>query len=347
MTTAFKQEGSFRPPYAFRNSEESIRRFPFPYFEDEYAYSMNLEPHVPTGDGVLRAAFDIDEHYLTEMRERAIALEKNPGMHYASLPHTMQAQWDLLELIFESYARDYPEHFTLVREGSRWTWENRLMGLRDTFTFGDPATLPYEPMEYATRQAQGEWIVVDDRDDSLYKSAGMATERADYSLRFNLGMSWSEWHGPVPLIQETGVLDRALKFLKRLRTGHPVRRLNWTLTVNPRLETSAETLHEWAPDRMTVTPENVGSKVHMRLELQPLHRLPRSNAIVFPVRTYFLSLDELVTIPKWARRTHRVLKSLNQNLIDYKGFSLYHQTMVDFLAQYDDGAPTSPGNGID
>ncbi|MBB3261593.1 hypothetical protein F4827_001941 [Paraburkholderia bannensis] len=54
-----------------------------------------------------------------------------------------------------------------------------------------------------------------------------------------------------------------------------------------------------------------------------------------------------MTIQNSARRTHRVLKSPNQNLIDYTGFSLYHRTIMDFLAQYDDGAPTSPGNGID
>lgn len=347
MSIAFKTDESYVAPYSFYNSPEAICRFPFPFFEDAYAYSMNLEPHVSVGNDVLRSVFDIDEHYIGECQDRARVLERQPGMHYASLPHTMQAQWDLLELIFESYAKDYPEHFTLTREGARWTWENRLLGLKDTFTFGDPATLPYEPMEYATRQAQGEWVIVDDRDTSLYKAAGMATQRADYSINFNLGMSWAEWHGPVPLIQETGILDRALKFLKRLRVGHPVRRLNWTLTVNPRMEISAETLPEWAPDRMTVTPENVGSKVHMRLELQPLHRLPRSNSIVFPVRTYLLSFDELVTVPKWARRTHRVLKSLNRELVDYKGFSLYYDTLVEWLSQYDDGEPTTPGNGPD
>ncbi|WP_438876573.1 heme-dependent oxidative N-demethylase subunit alpha family protein, partial [Bacillus cereus group sp. BC87] len=90
-------------------------------------------------------------------------------------------------------------------------------------------------------------------------------------------------------------------------------------TVNPRLETSAETLPEWAPDRAKLTLDDVGKKVNMRVELQPLHRLPRSNAIVFPVRTYFASLEELCTIPKWGRRMHRVLRDLNPEIRDYKG----------------------------
>jgi hypothetical protein len=341
----FKQDETFRDDYNFRNSPEAIARFPFPFFEDNYDYSMNLEPHVPVGDGIYMANFDIDEHYIGECRDRAVSLEKDHDKHYIALPYIMQAQWDLLELIMQSYARDYPQYFSLEIHSDQWTWSNRLLDIQNTFTFGDVTTLPYEPLEYITRQAQGEWVIVDDRDDTLIWSAGMATERADYSVRFNVGMTWSEWHGPVPRITEMGVLDRALKFLKRMRVGHPVRRLNWSFTVNPRFETSAESLPEWAPDRTAVTADNVGKKVFIRVEHQPLHRLPRSNAIVFPVRTYFASLEELVTVPKWGRRLHRVLRDLNPAHKDYKGFALYYETMVEWLAQYDDGAPTTPGNG--
>jgi hypothetical protein len=328
---------AFRDEYAFRNTAEDIRRFPFPFPEDRYDYRMDLEPHVRVPGGVYEATFDVDGHYLAEMKERELALAERPGQHFTALPNIMQAQWDLLELIMQSYATDYPEFFKLTIEGLQWTWENRLLDIRDSFTFGDPRTLRHEPMEYITRQAQGEWVIVDDRDDTLYWSAGMATERADYSLRFNLGMSWKEWHGPtVSSLHDSGVLDRGLKFLKRMRVGHPVRRLNWTFTVNPRLETSAESLPEWAPDRRKITLENVGKLVHLRVELQPLHRLPRSNAIVFPVRTYLASLDELVRVPQWARRMHRVMRDLDSALSDYKGFSLYRDTVVQWLSQYDD-----------
>ena len=194
-----------------------------------------------------------------------------------------------------------------------------------------------EVQENVTRQAQGDWVLQEERDGTLYWGAGIATQRADYSLRFNLGMSWEEFHGPVPLVKEIGMLDRALKFLLRLRTGHPVRRLNWSLTVNPRLEVSAESLPEWAPDRTIVTAENAGKLVYLRIELQPLHRLPRSNAIVFPIRTYLLSLEDIATNPAWARRMHRVLRDLDQQLVDYKGFSRYRDAAVQWLSQYDDG----------
>ncbi len=169
------------------------------------------------------------------------------------------------------------------------------------------------------------------------------TSQADWSLDFDVGMNFMEWHGPVPLAHELGVFDRALKFLLNIRQGQPVRRLNWTMTINPRLDTSPEHYPRWGTDRTTVTPDNVGEKVHLRVELQSFWRLPRSNAIVFPIRCYLISLDELVTIPKWARRLHRVLDSLPRELADYKGLTRYRQATVDWLGRFDDGAPTSPG----
>ena len=92
-----------------------------------------------------------------------------------------------------------------------------------------------------------------------------------------------------------------------------------------------------------MTPENVGEKMHLRVELQSLWRLPRSNAILFVIRCYLISLDELVTVPKWARRLPRVLKSLPPEIIDYKGLTRNRPIMIDWLAKYDDGAPTSAG----
>ncbi|MGO8344970.1 heme-dependent oxidative N-demethylase subunit alpha family protein, partial [Rhizobium ruizarguesonis] len=76
---------------------------------------------------------------------------------------------------------------------------------------------------------------------------------------------------------------------------------NWTMTINPRLDTSPENYHNWGPDRTTVTPENVGEKVHLRVELQSLWRLPRSNAILFAIRCYLMNMEGLATVPKWAR----------------------------------------------
>lgn len=335
MPIAFKPHETFRDDFIYSNSPHAIERFPFPWTEDRFMYSVNIEPHLPGPPGsCVEFPIDIDEHYIAECRERAICLETTAD-RYLSLPHMLAAQWDVLELIMTSFARDYPEHFQLERRGTEWHWTNRPLELEQRFTFGAPATLPCEPLEYITRQAQGDWCVLDQREGSLWLDAGMVTTQADWSLNFDLGMNFVEWHGPVPLAHELGVFDRALKFLMNLQLGHPVRRLNWTLTVTPRLDTSPEQYPHWGPDRMRVTPENAGRLVHLRVELQALWRLPRSNGIVFSIRCYLISLEELATNPAWARRMHRVLRDLHPALVDYKGLSRHRDKAVAWLSQYD------------
>ena len=334
---------TFRGDFTFHNSPAAIARFPFPFPEDSYMYSVNMEPHVagPRGS-VFEHMFDVDEHYVSEMRDRAMVLAEDP-LRCQSLPHMELAGWDLLELIMENFAKDYPQWFTLTKDGDRWHWVNRPLNIDQTFTFLDASTLPYGPMEYITRQAQGDWTLQDQRDDDLWMEAGMVTTQADWSLDFDIGMRFHEWHAPVPMAHEIGVFDRALKFLLNLQLGAPVRRFNWTMTVDPLLDTSPETYPVWGPTRASLTPDTVGARMHLRVELQTLIRLPRSNAMVFPIRCYLIRFDELVSVPKWARRLHRVVRDIPDALAGYKGFLRNRDMMTGYLAQFDDGAVTSPG----
>ncbi|MEC5325240.1 heme-dependent oxidative N-demethylase family protein [Aurantimonas sp. A3-2-R12] len=342
MGINFKDE-TFRDDFTFFNSPEQIRRFPFPFIEDTYMYSVNMEPHDSGRPGsAFEHAFDVDEHYVAEMRDRDKVLAEDP-LRCQSLPHMNLAGWDLLELIMVAKSQDYPDLFELHRDGDNWHWINRPLGIEQKFVFLDDASLPCGPMEYITRQTQGDFAVLDQRADNLWMDAGMVTSQADWSLDFDIGMNFFEWHAPVPRAHEMEIFTRALKFLLNIQQGSPARRLNWTMTVNPLLDTSPENYHKWGVQKATLTPENLGYKQHLRVELQTFFRLPRSNALVFPIRCYLIKLEELVTVPKWSRRLHRVLRDLPEDLATYKGFAANRPMIVEWLAKYDDGAPTSAG----
>ena len=343
MTIAFKPDETFRDDFSARNSDAAILRFPFPFAEDGYMYSVNIEPHIRGGPtDAFAAVFDVDEHYVAECRERDLVLAQQPERCLV-LPHMLAAEWDTLELLMESLAQDYPAHFSLTRNGDRWHWINRPLGIDDRFIFGDAASLRSAPFEYIARQAQGDFTLQDQRDGDLWMDGGMVTTQADWSLGFDIGMSFRQWHAPVPKAHQLGIFDRALRYLLAMRHGSPVRRLNWTMTINPRLDTSPETYPHWGPDRASVTPENVAGKVHLRVELQTLFRLPRSNAILFGIRCYLIRLDELARVVKWRKRLHRVLRDLDPELAEYKGLSRYRAMVVDWLARFDDGAPVAAG----
>ncbi|MEH6527163.1 MAG: DUF3445 domain-containing protein [Sneathiella sp.] len=343
MGINFKDE-TFRNDYTFSNSPEQIRRFPFPFHEDSYMYAVNMEAHTPKerSSSVYETSFDVDEHYVAEMKDRAMVLAEDP-LRCQSLPHMTLAGWDLLELIMTAKANDYPDLFELHCDGDKWHWINKPLGIDEKFVFGDETTLPQGPMEYITRQTQGDFCLLDQRDDNLWMDAGMVTTQADWSLDFDLGMNFFEWHAPVPKAHEMGIFVRALKFLLSIQQGSPARRLNWTMTVNPLLDSSPENYSKWGIQKSELTTENMGQKMHLRVELQTFFRLPRSNALVFPIRCYLIKMDELVTVPKWGRRFHRVIRDLPAELATYKGFIDNRPMIIEWLSRYDDGAQTSDG----
>lgn len=338
MRVAPKEIQTFRDDFTYTNSEQAIERFPFPFAEDDYRYSVNLEPHLPKGGAgsAYEHLLDIDEHYLSEMKERELVLQEMPHRCMA-MEHMELACWDMVERCMVSMAEDYPQYFELTQQGTHWSWHNKLLSIKDDFIFGDSSSLPLPPLEYIGRQVQGDFAVLDQRAGDLFLDAGIITCPADWSLAFDAGMNFTEWHGPVPMAHSEGIFERALKYLTAIPVGKPVRRLNWTLTINARMDTAPENYHEWGHERTSVTADNVGEKVYLRVELQVLDRMPRSNALMFSIRTYLMSLEDIVTNPLWAKRMHRVMKTLPEPLIEYKGLTRYHSLVVDFLAQFDQG----------
>jgi hypothetical protein len=64
---------------------------------------------------------------------------------------------------------------------------------------------------------------------------------------------------------------------------------------------------------------------------------------VFPIRCYLIKFADIVTIPKWGRRLHRVLRDIPDDLATYKGFINNRSLLVEYLSKFDDGGETSPG----
>jgi len=305
-------------------------------------YSTNIEAADIVHDNGVGSwggrVWHVDEHYRHEIAERARILEADPG-RLQVLPHMVQASWDVVEHATDALAREYPQHFSLQREGERLEWTNHLLGLEQQLVLGDESSLPLAPLEWITRQLQEDVELLDERGDELFFDAGILTFGADWSLDFDLGMSFLELHGPVPRVHEMGVIPRAHKFLLRLQPGHDYRRTNWTFTVDRRLDTTTETYDEWGPDRARLRVEDVGERLHLRVEVQHFVRLARSNAVMFPIHTYLLRFDELVTVPLWAQRMRGVINTLPQDLVDYKGLTRTIGPARAWLAERAGAAP--------
>lgn len=322
---------------ALSSPADLIAGFPFPFVDDRYRYSTNVEPagrpvSTPTGQWGA-AVVDIDGEYAAELAERADILRRD-RTRAEVLPHMRPAAWDAAMTLMRELATAYPSTMALERLGpDRWWWANGLLGITQEFIYGDDSTLPEEPLRWIAGQVQEDIVLLDQR-DQLYGDAGVVTFAADWSFGFDVGMSFLEIHGPVPRLREEGVITRAHEFLKRLQPHEPYRRTNWTLTIGRRLDVSTELYPEWGPDRETiqrVDNATFGRLVHLRVEVQHLVRLPDSGAIMFLIRTYLLPLELLATVEPWRRRAAAVLAELPEDIADYKGIIKYRDRAAAWL----------------
>ncbi|GBQ31242.1 heme-dependent oxidative N-demethylase family protein [Gluconacetobacter azotocaptans] len=311
-----------------------IRRFPWPFTGDRYAYSANVEP-APGARRTLvgewgRTILDPDETYAAELAERRDILARDPSRH-VELPHMRAASWDALLWGLRELAATDPA-MTLDRQGDGHVWTNRRLGTRQAFRYGDDASLPMGPLMFLGSQIQEDIVLLDQREDRLWADAGCVTFASNWSMAFTAGMSFMEIHGPVPRDFADGAIPRAERFLIRLPAGQAYRRINWTSTAGYRLDTALDSYADWGASRARMADcDDFADVFHMRVEVQHLVRLPESGAIVFLIRTYLLPLADILTVPGWRTQFASVLTHLPDDIIQYKGLATLRPRLLAHL----------------
>lgn len=305
-----------------------LDRYPYPFNGDSYRYSNNSRA-LESGKPV-----EITPEYFEEIKLKRHLLDTARERTFQSLPHSYEAQWEILEMIMNDLATHHPEYFSLNKNGSHWTFTNHLLGEEQSFIFGDLSTLPYEPLDFIGRHVQEDLIYLGQRDGNLYLDAGQLAFPANWSLNFALDMEFLDIHHPVPKVfKESGLAKKILSFIMRMDPGQGWTRYNWTMTVEPILDTSPETFDQWGVKKEKLTADNAGELAYLRTEDQRLFRLPRSNGILFTIHTHLISLEEMCKNKQWMKQFHNILIDLPDDLAEYKGFISYKDKLIDYLAQ--------------
>jgi hypothetical protein len=302
-----------------------LTRFPFPELDQPAPFANDVKPLKTPWSVELTAA------YAQHIQLKRRLLRDEHTRCFQSLPGTEEAQWEVVERILEDMSERYPQNFSWERNGDECSFRNHLTNERHFFVWRDASALAYEPLDFVGRQVQEDLILLMQKDDELFLEAGQLCFPGNWSLRFKLGMTFSEIHQPIPRFHQTGVADRIKRFLLRMEPGQPWRRHNWSLTVGHHLHTAPETYHLWGRERLQVTEENAGERVHLRLEEQKLFRLPRSYGILFIIHTHLYPVQSMVRQRDRLIEFHRMIARLPEDLAVYKGVQPYRQPLLRYL----------------
>lgn len=303
-------------------------RFPYPFKADTYKYSNNCEPLTSW------KPIEITPEYFEEIELKRHLLETVNERIYQSLPHSLDAQWEILEFMMNQIVEAYPDYFSVTKNGNNWTFRNHLLDEEQSFVFGDESTLPFEPLDFIGRHVQEDLFYLAARDGDLYLDAGQLAFPANWSLAFDLGMHFMDVHNPVPdSFHSTGLAQKVRSFLVRMEPEQPWTRFNWTITVDPILDTAPETFDDWGTKKEQVTVENAGSLVNFRVEDQRLYRLPQCNGLLFTIHTHLIQLDEFCKNQQWMNQFYNILLTLDDDIAAYKGFISFKDKIVKYLEQ--------------
>lgn len=201
--------------------------------------------------------------------------------------------------------------------------------------FGLPPHGPDEtpPLRRAAALVDDDLCLMEPGPEGWTLTAASLCAPSFFSAREAVGKPLSGLHGPVPGFN-AGLLPRVSRIFDALAHDTLLERRNWSVVASGELF-----LPSSAPVRAlqpTITPDEAGSRLFVRMERQSLRRLPRTGGLVFSIRIWRHPLSELTSRPgeldAFARAWAGVMSEAGEDFRTYKGLTELDPLVRHFLA---------------
>lgn len=270
---------------------------PWPFDGPAFRMSMGLRALAPA------AWIQPDAEWPRLLAGRRELLRTRRGDVLALMPEATPAARELIELLADHLTGRFPDLFTAA---DGWI-ESRITGERLPLDGSDPlavmGALVADDLCIMTRTPGG-WRL----------TGAVLCFPNRWRLADKLGKPMPGIHRPVPGYDRTLAVP-VDRFFDALADGKAVWRTNWALNDDPALFQPVETAHT-SPDR-TITAENAGNRLFLRVERQTLRHLPGSGAVIFGIRTYQRAIGQLS--PDHAADLAGVIRTAPEDTARYKG----------------------------
>lgn len=234
----------------------------------------------------------VDEHRDAELDRKRKLIDERREIVVAATPGTQDAEAELVDLI--RAATDRP-----------------LDTARPSLVAA--ALAVQEDLCVLRRDVEGRWIL----------ASGVVCFPSMWRLPDKVGLPRAEVHGPVPAYADE-LAARVDRFVDRLRPDRPVWRRNW-------LVHASDELHLPEPPPPPEPPPDVPDGLWLRSERQTLRRLPRTDAVVFTIRTQQVPLAAVASRPDVARGLAAAIGAWSPDLVAYRGAAAWRTPALGWL----------------
>jgi hypothetical protein len=285
-----------------------------PFESGPYRMAMDLITVAET------AWFELDHCYLPEMAEKRRLLATARDDVFAAMPLSDAARAEALDLIVAALTRHHPDWFS--SDGP--VVHNHLTG--EIWEIGS-----IDPLDLAGRLVQEDLCLIQNTAEGPVFTAATLCFPSRWRLIDKIGKPLAAVHGPVPLYADrlAGPVDR---FMRNVKPGHIVSRLNWSLLDDPALFQPGG---KWrAEANSDITPDNVAGRVFLRVERQTLRRLPLTQAVLFGIRVHVYPLDRVIDRPDMAAALAAAVWALPPEIQLYKSLLPFRRALLDWLESW-------------
>ena len=159
--------------------------------------------------------------------------------------------------------------------------------------------------------------------------AGLLAFPGHWRLADKMGKTLAAIHAPVPEFQEklNAHIDR---FFANMQIGAISWRQNWSVQRDSRL---------FAPMReagleTSLTPQEAGQQIHIRIETQHFYKLPKSDAVIFAIRTSLAPLNFWQKNPEPIAALLVQIEKLGSDMLGYKSIEALRPALHHWLESH-------------
>ena len=258
-----------------------------------------------------------DTHLIAhELQLKKQALD-DPVMHdimVVAEPDSVPAQQECLDLFVSYLPVRYPELYTFDKTAN----SIYVKPLDETFLLDD---WKHAPLELCNRIVQEDLCLVRAADDTkeTHVMAAASVVFSFQELSRKLGQPMEFLHAPVPGAEK--YLRKIMNYtFSRIKSEQPVWRNNWGIAPTGNLIDAIYGAPSSQKNRSfaDVTVEDIKAKF-LRVEYQTFRRLPRTNYLLFTIKTMSDPMYELEKVPSAAACLARSIRGMSPKMRVYKG----------------------------
>ena len=278
-----------------------------PYLAGAFRWRLALRPLD------LAHWIEIGDDYDHEMDTKNSIFSKNFSTANAFQPNTEDEAAEVLINLVEHLVATWPDWFT--RDGHDIVNHHRHE--RFAVEPSSDGQWAEHPLVTCARLVQEDFALLVEQDGRLVFGGGSVCFPNRWDLNSKLGLTMSEVHAPVDQLNEQ-LQDPIDSFFQRLSPQKSFWRTGWGVLDTDELYQAVDGTAAKSPALPLLGDSTTGDQLFLRVERETIRRFPKTNCVLFTIRSYVRPLSHLVDRPEDAARLAEALSNLPDDVREYK-----------------------------